>query len=167
LIGIYLKGNKSNEFIVGLLQGYVGNILTFISISQDSEPQEVVCIKLNDIIKLESNTKYLNNLNRILNNKNLRKLLGDLKGKAKKNNIKEIFNKFIKQKEIITIIMGKDELNIESGYLNSYDDKYYQLEKVNSYGEKNGIEVGRIDKIIEVRSGYKEQVRLKHLNINQ
>ncbi len=164
LVGIYSTLTNSNEFIVGLVQGIEAGVLVILSVGSDAQPTNVFMLKLKTIKYVETDTKYLKSLSKMLNNKLLRNSILEMKGTIVKRGIRKYFDSLIHKKELLSLVMGDSPVNYLSGYLIKYDKNYFRLKTINSFGELDGITIGQISKISELRFGFGEQAKLQLLN---
>lgn len=162
LIGIYTDNINPNSFSVGYILYVDKNSYILYNISSYGKFDGYSCALIEDIIKIEEDSKYLNNLQRLINYYNL-----DITNEILIDDTKPIIYNFINYikstNSICSILSYNSDIYDVVGLVKKYDKNSIEILQVDSNSYEDGIVKINLDNIERVVCSSNEEKKLEIL----
>lgn len=147
---IYANLENSNKFTVGYIIANDKNYIVCESIDPYGKKDGLVLFLCDNIIKVQKNTKYLNNIEKLYNKQ------GNKRDKIFFNTSESLLLQLLdyidKNKKLCTIELCDSNINDVVGFLNKIDlnGATIELNNINDDGEKDGISIVNLNMISSI-----------------
>lgn len=161
----YNPSNDQSYFAVGFVRAVHEEDFTFEAISPGGEPDGIGVRKIEEIVRIEMDTRYLRKIRFLYENVHRaypKAEPAQLRSPAASSTISEI-DTAKRSGEIITLQIGpeNDEGDVEvTGFVEEYDPHYLKLRMLNSDGERNGRCIVKIEDIYRLTRSCRSDQRL-------
>lgn len=165
LIGIRTNNLDWDETIVGFINSIEETCFTINEIDKYGLLIGSTIIKIEDVINIDINDRYLKRLKYIYDNKSIFNYNDRTTIWGTGDELIKYFKLLFEKKSITTFFY--DEEDYLTGILMKYDKKYIKIMCVGDEGDEDGISYYPIDKLIGLRYDGIEEQRIKLLYQNR
>lgn len=145
LTSIYTDVNNCDRFAVGYIMDVTETQALILNIGLHGEFDGYTVIKVDDIYRIETQSKYLKKING-LSDVNIDTVF---EIKTTDDLLIDVLNKAIERKSIVVVGVGDIDNSI-MGYVEKVEDNKVYIEQVNEYGESDGSSVILYNEIVRV-----------------
>ena len=161
LCEIYDENSESGRFFVGYILSYDEDFVFFQSISTSGKEDGIQCRIRESIVKIQTKTLYLKDIQKIMKNNNEGMSLLDLI--IEHDNLMGILEWAKKENRICTIILEQNRDESILGKIENIGDKYVEVQLFDEHGNEDGICYFLYSTITDIRVGAEEEKRIEHL----
>ena len=159
LIAVYSDRNNYESFAVGYVYKICEGKVMILNVGVHGEFDGYSVCFIDDIFRLEENSKYLQKINKLKDWDISNVLKIDTEGEL----FKAVIETALKYKKIIAIDCCDSEFEVR-GYVNEMSDTIVRLMQITEYGEEDGETMIRIDDINKIMIADVECMEIDKLN---